>query len=374
MTTGRIIDRNGKHAYVISLPPDPLTGKRKQRWRSGFATKAEAAAELRKALNALDDTGLTADITVSEYLEEWLLRAVEGKKSPRTLENYQYGCSRIVAALGKIKLDKLTPRHIERMYDDLSLHLSSSSVHSVHRTFKNALNRAVKWGYLDKSPMVRVDAPTLRTPRRSTLNTEQAKNALEWLKDRLPIAYVGTYLAVYSGMRRGEVAGLRWVDVDWERKALHVRRSRQRIRKQDIIGKPKTEKSTRSIPVSETVISLLRSWKRQQQEYAMARGAGWSDETYVLLKPDGSQYEPVDLLYSLRKAKKALDLPPVSFHDLRHTYATILLENGVPLKTVSELLGHTDISTTGNIYAHVTETMQRAAVDALDTAFKNSSD
>ena len=374
MTTGRIIDRNDKYAYVISLPPDPVTGKRKQRWRSGFATKAEAAAELRKALNALDDTGLTPDITVAEYLEEWLSRGVEGKRRPRTLENYQYGCSHISAALGKVKIDKLTARHIERMYNDLAARLSSSSVHSVHRTFKNALNRAVKWGYLDKSPMVRVDAPTLRTPRRNTLNAEQAKGVLEWLRERFPIAYIGTYLAVYSGMRRGEIAGLRWSDVGWERMALHVKRSRQRIRKQDIIGDPKTEKSTRSVPVSESVISLLRTWKRQQQEYAMARGSGWSDEAYVLLKPDGSQYEPVDLLYSLRKARKALDLPHVSFHDLRHTYATILLENGVPLKTVSELLGHADISITANTYAHVTETMQRAAVDALDMAFRKSSD
>ncbi len=374
MTTGRIIDRNDKYAYVISLPPDPVTGKRKQRWRSGFATKAEAAAELRKALNALDDTGLTPDVTVAEYLEEWLSRGIEGKRAPRTLEIYQYGCNQITAKLGKIKLDKLTPRHIESLYDDLAKRLSSSSVHNIHRTFRAALHRAVKWGYLDKTPMARVDVPKLHTPRRTTLTVEQAKKAMEWLKDTFPIAYIGVYLAVYSGMRRGEIAGMRWNDIDWVRSALQVRRSRQRIKKQEIIGDPKTEKSIRSVPVSESVISVLRVWKRQQQEYALARGAGWSDEAYLLIQPDGSQFDPVDMLKCLHKAEKALGLPYVSFHDLRHTYATILLENGVPLKTVSELLGHSVIATTANIYAHVTETMKRVAVDALDDAFKKSSD
>jgi len=374
MTTGRIIKRNGKWAYVISMPPDPATGKRKQRWRSGFETRKAADESMRVDLGAIEESGVIRLFTVSEYFEEWLSRGVDGKRAPRTLEFYRFCSDRISEHVGNVRLDKLSPHRIEEIYSELSERMTSSSVHGIHRTLRAALNRAVKWGYLRVSPMSRVDAPSMRVAQRSTLNIDQAQLVVEWLRHRHPVSFVGTYLAVYSGMRRGEIAGLTWSDVDWDTAALRVTRSRQRFNQRDIVGNPKTEKSNRVVPVSHDVMRTLLTWRKQQQEHTVYRGERWYDDVYILRHIDGSMYDPNTLTKDLHKAEKALDLPLVSFHDLRHTHATLLLEAGVALKTVSERLGHSSIKLTGDVYAHVTEAMQRGAVDALDIAFKKGSE
>ena len=371
MTTGRIIDRNGKHAYVISLPPDPVTGKRKQRWRSGFATKAEAAAELRKALNALDEDGIPPDMTVSEYLDEWIKRGVEGKREERTVGNYRNGCVHIKRALGETKLDKLKPLQIERLYDDLANHLSPSSVHTVHRILRVALNRAVKWGYLKESPLKRIDPPSLRKKERQVLTVEQAVAILDWMQEHKQTSHVGASLAIFAGLRRAEACGLRWRDVDLANAILRISTTRQ-VRKGAIIKGTKSGKS-RIIPIGEDLTQTLKSWRGEQVKHTVRRGGTWSEDDWVIRQPDGFPVNPDTLLHDLRDAETAIEMPCVSFHDLRHTHATLLLEAGTDLKTVQDRLGHESIVTTGNIYAHVTGNMKRDAADKLDNSFRNAS-
>ena len=372
MTTGRIIDRNEKYAYVISLPPDPQTGKRKQRWRSGFNTKTEAATELRKALNALDEFGIPTDATVSEYLDEWIKRGVEGKREERTIGNYRNGCVHIKKALGDVKLDKLKPVQIEHMYDELAKHLSPSSVHTVHRVLRVALNRAVKWGYLQESPLKRVDPPSLRQKERQVLTVEQAIAILDWMREHKQTSHVGVSLAIFAGLRRAEACGLRWSDVDVVNGILRIHTTRQ-FRRGDIIKGTKSGKR-RDLPIGEDLTQTLKSWRGEQVKHTLQRGGTWSEDDWVIRQPDGFPINPDTLLHELRKAEIKLDLPHVSFHDLRHTHATLLLEAGIDLKTVQDRLGHESIVTTGNIYAHVTGHMKRDAVDALDNSFRKRSE
>ena len=359
--------------FVISLPRDEH-GKYQQVKRQGFPTREEADKALRKMLAELETDGIQRNLTVSEYLAEWLRRSIEGKRAARTADNYRLVSRTIAQYLGRLKLKDLAPHHIEHMYDDLSVRLSSSSVHTVHRILRAALNRAVKWGYLQHSPLARVDAPSLRTPRRSTLSVEQAHTALQWLKDHQPASYIGCYLAIYTGMRRGEICGLQWQDVDWSMRTLHVRRTRQQRRGQEIIGSTKTTLSERDLPVSEDVMDVLHDWHRSHQEHAHMRGESWLDEQWVMRQLNGEIVSPDTLTHAIRDAENATGMPHVSFHDLRHTHATILLEAGTPLKTVSERLGHSSIRITADIYAHVTDAMHKEAVENFDKAFRKKSE
>ena len=332
MTTGRIVKRNGKWAYVISLPYDPMAGKYPQKWKSGFEKKKDAQEALQQAMVTIDMPSALPSLTVRDFLLVWMEQTVKGKCTPRTEKNYQNSINTTNQALGNILLAKLEPNHIENFYTSLSARLSSSSVHTIHRTLRAALNRAVKLGYLKESPMVRVDAPSLRTPRRSTLSVQQATTILKWMQIHRPASHVGAYLAVFSGMRRGEICGLQWKDIDRDNCVISIVRTRQRIDGKQIIGTPKTDLSTRSVPVSKNVIDLLQNWRQRRETWV---GQPLQEDDWVLTQLDGFPVDPDTLTHDLRKAEVTLDMPKVSFHDLRHTHATILLESGVDLKTVS---------------------------------------
>ncbi len=369
MATGRVMKRNGKWAYVISLPFDPVKGKYPQKWRSGFKTKKEAQEALQQDLLNHDDSPNA--LTVNRYLEVWMEETINGKRSPNTERNYRNGINNHISkAIGDLPLNQLAPKHIESLYASLSKRLSPSSVHTVHRTLRAALNRAVKLGYLKESPMIRVDAPSLRTDRRSTLSPQQAKRIMDWLEVHHPASYIGVYLAVFTGMRRGEICGLQWRDLDWENNVISIQRTRLRVNGEQVIGKPKTDLSTRSIPVSKSVMGLLQRWKDKREARL---GQPLSTEDWIVTQLEGFPVDPDTFLHDLHKAEKALNLPLVSFHDLRHTHATIMLEAGVDLKTVSERLGHSSIRVTADVYAHVTSKMHKDAIDRLDKAFEVNS-
>ncbi len=372
MATGRVLKRNGKWAYVISLSYDPIKGKYPQKWRSGFETKKAAQEALIMDLTKLEDELKAPSLTVSEYLALWLEQSIKGKRAPNTERNYRNSINNYInKAFGDLPLDQLAPKHIENLYTELTTRLSSSSVHTVHRTLRAALNRAVKLEYLKTSPMTRVDVPSLHTGRRSTLSPQQAKLLMGWMKDHYPVSYIGIYLAVFTGMRRGEICGLQWRDIEWEKNSILILRTRQRIGGEQIIGKPKTDLSSRSIPVSEGVINFLKSWKAKREARV---GEELHPEDWLLTQLEGFPIDPDTLTHDLHKAEKALNLPLVSFHDLRHTHATIMLEAGVDLKTVSERLGHSSIRVTGDVYAHVTNKMHKEAVERLERAFEVDSD
>ncbi len=373
IATGRVIKRNGKWAYVISLPYDPQKGRYPQRWRSGFETKKAAQEAMTKDLTDLDvNAASKATMTVKDYLEDWLTRSVAGRNSPRTLETYQHTCnSFIIPYIGNVKLNSITPNQIEEMYKKLAERVQPSSVHRAHRVLRAALNRAVKRGILTVSPMVRVESPSSKTTSRKPLGLSDIAQILTHLKQHHPVTYVATQLAISTGMRRGELCGLTWNDFDEERHMLRVVRSRQRRNGVDIVGAPKTAASIRQIPIGNQVIQLLRDWNNLHQQHTQERGVPWNNDDFILQRIDGFIIDPMTLSRDFRKAIIDLQLPEMSFHDLRHLHATMLLEAGFPAKVVQERLGHSSITMTMNTYSHVTETMQEKAVEKLEEALKN---
>jgi len=251
------------------------------------------------------------------------------------------------------------------MYHNLASSLSSSTVHRAHRVLRAALNRAIKRGLLSDNPMTRIDAPSAKIDRRTPLTVEQIYEVLTWLEPRYPVTHLAVYLALQTGMRRGEICGLRWCDIDVQNAVIRIVQTRQRRNGKDIVGSTKTAGSTRPVPVGRAV-TTLENWRGQQEHNTVLRDITVSDNDYILLRDDGTVIDPLTLPNDLRKALKALNLPSSSFHDLRHAHATILLRANVPLKVVSERLGHASIVLTANTYSHVTETMQREAVEQLE--------
>ena len=380
MVTGRIVkfeDGKGKvkcWAYVINLPKDEH-GKYQQKKRQGFRTRNAAEAAMRQALTDIDQGAVvTRSMTVTEYLSEWLRRSVEGKRAPRTLETYQHTIGLITPHIGQVKLDKLEPHQIERLYQSVAQGHAAATVHRVHSVLSAALNRAVRWGYLQASPMLRVDAPAMPKSRRNVLSMEELAQVEDWLRDSKPVVWLGVYLAARTGLRRGELCGLRWRDADLSRAVLRVVQQRQHRRGQTLVGPTKTDGSARPVPIGNSVVATLREWQRQHQEHTRLRGESWTEDAYVLCHMTGEEIHPSTLSHDFLEAVRACKTAQVSFHDLRHTHATILLESGAPMKVIAERLGHNSTRMAEETYTHLRETIQRDAVEMIEKAFRNTSE
>ncbi len=359
MVTGTVRRRDDKWQYIINLPFDPVKGSYPQIRKSGFASKKEAQEALRIALVEMNEgTPSTSKLTVHEYLSTWT-NSIKETVAMRTWETYMYSSQIIQKHIGNIELNKLTHTEIEHMYRILAdQHLANSSVHRIHRVLRTALNRAVRRGIITSSPMVRVDPPSAKIERRNILSADQAQTLLDWLEIHRPYTYVAAIITLHTGMRRGEICGLQWRDVDWERKIIRVVRSRQRRNGQDYVSNPKTITSIRPIPVDQELIETLTEWRKKFIDTP-------NESNFILSRFDGVPIDPATLARDIRIGIAKTYLPDISFHDLRHTHATLLLQEGVAMKIVSERLGHSNINVTANTYSHVTETMQEAATEKI---------
>ena len=374
MTTGRTfeyqVQTGDKWGYTITVTPaDPVTGRYPQITRKGFKSERAARSAMNEAIGTIAKEGAPATntgISVKDWAHKWL-QSNDGKLRPWTCKTYHHTVLHyIIPHLGSLPLAKLSPRHIQRMYDTLGETLSQVTVHRVHRTLRTCLLAAVKEGVLDKSPTSRVESPERRSVERKTLSVADAKRMLAWMKEHRPTTYRAAFLAIYTGMRQGEVAGLQWQDIDFDDGLIRIQRTRQRIAKTDTLGAAKTYGSHRRIIVFPMVIEELKRWRDEQKESPL----GCAPDRFVVQTDAGKTPAPAAWTTVIRMARKELDLPPVTFHDLRHTHATWLLESGVDLKTVSERLGHASITITADLYGHVTDDMQRKAMEKLGAMMK----
>lgn len=366
---GSIQKRTGKNGIswtaLLDLPRDPVTGKRRQK-RITAKTKKEAERLLSQAMHELR-TGSYIEpttATVAAYLDRWLEAATPTVK-PNTIDRYRRIVERkINPALGSILLNKLSPLAIQDFYADLLAGgLSSSTVSLYHGVLHRALDQAVKWRLIPHNPANAVDAPRPNPPEMQTWTAEQARAFLVGTaSDDLAALYV---LALHTGMRRGELLGLKWGDIDVERGTLAVRRTLVKGPGGLTFGTPKTSAGKRSIALPGPCVAALRSHRAAQAARRLQLGPAWQDGGMVFDRGEGSPLPPTTLGYAFQHWRKVLELPRIRFHDLRHTAATLMLANGEHPKIVQERLGHSDISMTLNRYSHVSMDMQREAADRL---------
>ena len=363
------ITRRKDGLYMARYTVQTATGsKRKTLYGK---TRNEVSEKLTKAMADRDD-GLVFDadnLKVGEYLERWLVDSVLETVRPTTYERYeQIVRIHVRPALGSVKLKNLTPVHVRGLYrEKLEAGLSARTVQYIHVTLHKALKQAVQDGLIPRNATEAVKAPQVRREEMRPLSGEQVKVLLEVARgDRLEALYV---LAIHTGLRQGELLGLKWEDVDLESGTLRVRRTLVTAKGGPVLTAPKTKGSRRSVKLTQGAVEALRSHLKHQLQEIDRAGSLWRENGLMFASESG---EPLDRRYLTSCRYKALlkraELPIIRFHDLRHTCATLLLSKNVNPKIVSEMLGHASIAITLDTYSHVLPNMRDQAAAAMEDA------
>lgn len=246
--------------------------------------------------------------------------------------------------------------------------LSPVSIHTYHRVLSAVFYRAVKWGYIPENPAARADLPSLAGRRANYLDDADARNLLELLQDE-PIKWRAVIsFDLMSGLRRGELLGLRWDDVDLDRQQLYVRQTwNYTSAKGCFVDTPKNRSSERPLRISRTAILILLEYKKWQDQQRLLMGDAWMDQdNRIFTRDDGQPMFPDSITQWFHKFVQRNDLPDVHIHSLRHTYASLMIAEGTPLVVVSHNLGHAQVSTTSNIYSHVIASAEAQADKVFD--------
>ncbi len=376
------IQKRGKRSWRLVFDLERgHTGKRRQKAVTFRGTKRDAETELSRILAEIKNGGFVdpGNITVNEYLDQWL-EHVSTKTAAKTHERYEEIVRLGLAPhLGTIKLSKLRPIDIQGLYADAlksgRLHrtggLSARSVLHYHRILSQALKQAVKWQLLPRNPADAVEPP--RPEQKEMVALDENQTAILIEKVNGTALYIPVFLAVTTGMRRGEVLGLRWCDVDLDRGTLSVTQTLEKTREGGLHFKqPKTRKSRRTISLPSITVDALRKHRAEQMELYLSLGSGWDDGGLVCTKAAGEPVNPNTLTSGFASRVRDMDIPRVRFHDLRHTHATQLLKEGVHPKVAQERLGHATIAVTLDLYSHVMPGMQEDAAARVDRALKTA--
>lgn len=315
--------------------------------------------------------------TVGQYLAYWLEHVVLGTARPRTYEKYESNVRlHITPVVGKVKLQALTAQHIQTLKSKkLKEGLSPTTVNAIQEMLHKALDDAIKAGLISRNVCELVTLPRKQHKEINPLMPEQARKLLEVAKGHPQEALF--VLALATGMRRGELLGLKWQDVNFIEGTLQVRRILSRLPTKMakehgdlyVEADTKTKSSKRGIVIAAFALEVLKQHRIRQEEAKRVAGDAWEEHDYIFATPLGRHLDPGGVLVHLKQLLVKAGLPDKRFHDLRHSAATLLLSMGVHPKVVQEILGHSEISMTMDIYSHVLPTMQRDAMSRLNQAF-----
>ncbi|MGA8017173.1 MAG: site-specific integrase [Candidatus Dormiibacterota bacterium] len=364
------VRRRGKGAWelTLELAQDPVTGERQRRFVTVRGTRRDAERELAARIHAIE-TGTHVDVsreTVAQYLSRWLRDYAKPSVAPRTYERYAEIVTRhLVPQLGAGALARLQPAHIvaaERGWLDSGL--SASTVLKFHRLLREAFHHAVKWRLIAVNPADAVTPPRVERREMSVLSPSQATALLAQSRGTEFEAVMTT--ALYSGLRLGELRGLRWRDLDLDAGRLSVQQTLQKVPGGGVVARqPKTHRSRRSVSLPSALVDVLREHRRRQVEARLLAGDAWADGDLVFTDALGRALSETRLRWAFWRLLREAGLPRIRLHDLRHTMATLMLAAGEHPKVVSERLGHSTVSITLDTYSHVLPGLQAAAAERL---------
>jgi integrase len=354
----------------VFIGPDPVTGNPRQVSRAFRGTKKQADTALAEfvteAVNG--SVPIVASTTLADYLDRWL-EHIRPNRSPTTIRGYRFKIERINARLGAIRLDKLTAQHLDRAYRawlDEGLH--PSSVHHLHRILSAALRQAVKWGLLSTAPTARATPPPRRLQPKEIPSPEAVKRLISTAEERgQPVLAAIVAVAATTGLRRGELAGLRWSDIDLEAGRLNARHSIKNDIDGGWVSCPTKTHQARRIALDEFTVAVIQAHRRQMEQAATDAGVNIAADGYAFtLDPSGTNpMTPDRLSGGFTRLCKAAGLTGVSLHSLRHFSASMLIASGRDVRTIAGRLGHSDASTTLRVYAHMVEGRDQDAADYL---------
>lgn len=367
---GHVRKRGKRWAFVVDAGKDE-EGKRRQKWHSGYGTRRDAERSLAEALKMLADGAYIepSKVKVADFARQWL-KSIRSTVRPSTHEAYRVMVeAHIIPRLGHRQVQQLTASQLNTMYADLleggrrngKGGLSARTVKYVHSTVRKMLSDAVRRGELQRNVAEAADPPQMQEHREMrTWSAHELRAFLGYIEgERL---YAGYLLAATTGMRRGEVLGLRWRDLDLDAARASVRQTLVCVNYVATFSTPKTNKGRRSVALDATTLAALRTHRIRQLEERIALGSGaLADDDLVFSDVSGEPLHPGAFVRRFRQLVKGSGLPIIRFHDLRHTHATLALQAGIHPKVVSERLGHSTVSMTLDVYSHAVPAMEEQA-------------
>jgi integrase len=345
-------------------------------------TRAEVVSKIKALVTKKEkhEPLSTTRRTVGQFINEWLEIQVKPNLSPSTYRGYEQTARMyIIPALGRIPLDRLTGKEVQECLNKMAEDgLSPTSVKNVNATLKSALSKAQKWGYIDRNAAKLATPPKQQKYQAHPLTVDQSERLLASVANHRWEALF--YLSLMMGLRRGEVIGLRWSDIDFNVDftvgMLHVRQSLQRIPKNGVLQQQvKSVTSRRHIPVPSACLQALVRRLSRQQEERKAAGEKWKqDGDFVFTSCWGGRIMPEEPTRQLDIVLKQMGIPHVRFHDLRHSTASLLIAKHVPMKVIQEILGHSTFQITADTYSHLVSNELSDAMKAMDDLFSKPAD
>ena len=363
------IRQKGKNSWQITL--DTGTGSDGER-RRHFETvhssrKSDAQKRLTELLANLDKGVYTPPgrLTLATHLQNWLTGYVKTNCSPRTYDGYQSIAERhIIPALGQYQLKHLHPQIIQAYYGKAVDKLSPRTVAKHHRLLSQALKYAVRQGYLGRNPCEFADPPSWKGKTMRTLTPFEVQVFLNVSRDSY--YYPVYYAAVSTGLRQAELLGLRWRDVDLDLLSISVNRVLYKRRGVCEVKEPKTAHSRRRVAMTPKLALFLREYRIEREVISRELGEELALDSLVFAYADGRPLDPSILSHDFTRIARQAGLENVRFHDLRHTFASLMLLRGAKPKVISEALGHSSVAFTMDVYSHIIEGMQSEAMALLD--------
>ncbi|MFD1335723.1 tyrosine-type recombinase/integrase [Oceanobacillus iheyensis] len=360
--------QNNKWYYSFSYKEG---GKHKKKLKRGFKTKKEAEAAMVEAKDAMNKGSYVEPSKTSygEFMITWLEDKRTSVKESTYLTYKNLVNNHILPSLGNIQLGKITPRDIQSLYNSIKIDekLSSENLRKVHTVINDSLNKAAKWSMILQNPAQLVDAPKVIKKEVEVWDQDDIKKFLKVAKGS---RYFNAFLlALTTGMRQGEILGLRWKDVDEENQTLSIVQTLSHKGQQLSVG-AKSVAGNRRISIDEnTLKELIKVKTTQKKEMIMNRPVYNEDNDLVIRTNTGAPLSPRNLLRSFYSCIEKAGVKNIRFHDLRHTHASLLLKQGVNPKIVSERLGHANVRITLDTYSHLLPNLQKETANEFGKLF-----
>lgn len=368
--------KDGRWEAIISIGHDPGSGKLLRKSIYGKTAK-EVAQKLRAVTVSVDEGTYTEPqkMKLSQWLDTWHSEYLSGVKDSTRTSYRQHMNNHIIPALGAVKLSELTPAACQKFINDLSRvkGLSPKTVKNVHGVLHHALKQAVRLGYMRMNPTEACTLPRIEKAKIEPLDAPEIKQLLDVLGDDVYSDVLR--VDIFTGMREGEILGLQWSCVDFDRGTITIEKqlSRPRVKGEEYRFTSLKNDKPRTIQPAPFVMQILKSQRRRQAEDRIRAGAAWDDHGFpdlVFTSETGKYLNYTIVLRHLKKALAAAGLPEKRFHDLRHTYAVSSLQAGDDVRTVQENLGHHTAAFTLDQYGHVTDTMRQASAQRMEAFIK----
>lgn len=365
----KYLTKDGETRYMLQayLGVDPFTGKQRRTTRRGFKTQKEAKKAERELLLSVEENGFTdhsSKPTFKEVADLWL-ESYETTVKPTTYQNTRKYLNILIKDyFSDIRIESISVSMMQQIVLKLSKRYTAYSLYLsvVNRVFKFAMSL----GIVQANPVDRIIRPKQQPPKseKIALTKEELNQFLTLAKEHArPVLYAAWHTLAYTGLRKGELLGLEWSDIDLDNKVISVQHNLVMVNGKYRIQSPKTRKSIRKITIDDITASVLKSWKLEQKKLFFKNGV--KNSNIVFSGSSGEYLDKSHFRVSLKKFLKRYDLPAITVHGLRHTHASLLFEAGVEPKTISDRLGHANIQTTLDMYTHLNDNQRSDVADRL---------